>query len=513
MRNDEMPQRPMSRASAFVAAWALSSVLVTLLSAATAIRMFGTGPLCEPTLLFFRISRQSDYASIANVVAAGAPYASGLQYLPGAVLLLDLLNWIARITPPATFAPFLAPAGDFCPYIEPNRDRIFDGGFLALGLIGILATGLIVTFLLLATASRTQRIIGFALTVIVSGWMMLSPDAYPVSALLVGTVVGGLAAVFLIWRRRVPRLVLVPLVGANYPLVYALDRGNLDVAAYALVVVAMIILVRSPRTPAHRLAGILGIVAAGMIKLFPFFLAGIPLRGLGRRGTLPYVLIGVLAAAIVFIIGSIAAGQSIASVAVAIPRNLGFLPGNEPDPNDLGSSSIWVLFSNRTLFGFFVHVDLLANGWEIARTRYETLGPGIRIIQALAPFAALLISWRMRGPLWLAFTTASLVLILFGTGGGTYRLLLLVIATGLIVHALDQREVHETPREHDSTHTGSLLLIGLIGASLGAATSPWFLSAAGGIEWTQQVPSDPLFGVLPLLTLALGLYLYRRFRT
>ena len=502
----------MRRSSAFVAAWAGSTIFVTLASAFNAIRMFGTGPMCEPTLLFFRISRQSDYSTIAKVVDTGTPYAFGLQYLPGAVLLLDVLNTISHVANPPSVVPLMRPAGDFCPYLEPNHDRIFDWGFLTLGALGITATGLIATFLLLSGSLRPQKAAGFIITVAVGLWVMLTPDAYPVTALAIASLVGVASIGALLTLGRVPRLMLMPLLGANYPLVYALDRGNLDVAAYAVVAVSMILLVRAPRTPIRRGLSLLGIVVAGMVKLFPFFLAGIPLRGLRWRVALVYGLIGAAGAAAIFILGSIAAGQSLAAVAVAIPRNLGFLPGDGPDPNDLGSSSIWVLFSNRTIFGFLVYADMIVNGWDAARSRYEAVGPVIRIIQGIAPFAALAVSWRLRGPLWLAFTASSLILILFGTGGGTYRLLLLIVAIGLIVRALDDGA--DAPRrEHPNTRTNSLLLIALIGASLGAATSPWFLTRPTGAEWAQQVPSDPLFGVLPLLTLALGLYLYRRFRT
>ena len=454
----------------------------SLVSAWRATRTDGQALPCGPSVLFIRISRFSDFDLMVPVVRAAHPYALGLQYPPGAVVLFRALS-----DAPDTLARWIGlqyvhervaastNAGDIaaCPTV------VLDGSHAALVLIGGIGLALIAVRFLFRHEHLALRCVTALAIVASTVFAVGAIDIYN----QVLAVVGNTALVALIVQmaigRRLPSMVFAPLLGTSYAIVFSIDRGNIDVVLFLMLVVAIALIdVRRPRLTAMHLSA--GLVAlAVVIKVYPAFLLGIYLR---RRASRPALITAIVAGLALYLAGALAIGEGPLG---PINGMRGNLTGGGGDPG-------WGLIFSRSLLAFLQFASFERTG-NPAITAYPALVAAWPFISLGAVVAAFAVLARARSPFWVRLGLAISIVLVFNSGGGVYRLFLVLIAAAVAVAALD-------PPRRGGRHPLQYLAI----AIAGIAISPLYMNRLPGGP-IGFVPDDTLYGSGALLVL-LALY-------
>lgn len=277
-----------------------------------------------------------------------------------------------------------------------------------------------------------------------------------------------------------PRWMFSLVLGLAYPLMFAWDRGNLDLVAILLIVWALLLYKRGGTRSLVIMGALLGVATA--VKLWPLYLVGLLLHRNMRWALAAYV--GGLAAAL--LLGG------------ALSGNLWFavesLAGTSGRGSDLGSP--WLLYFNRTLTSGINSVLLLLDPTEApVWLSTHTSGFAFSIIGVGALIAA---TWVMstHRELWLRLTLASTIMILAAPTSGVYRLGTLWVALLMLVWQLDSWA--NGVRNINRTRYACVVLLSLSISPLYLGTLPQ--PAFNESPWMGP-PTDTLIGTAILIVL------------
>ena len=459
---------------------AISISVMTVVSSLAAIRFSGFWPTCTSNQLFYRgAARFSDLLSVFGSLNAANPYSTGFEYPPGSLPVIRLLAGLTGEVPPQSGIAWLYDyVGSAIPQepISSCQPEALLWAHLVLILFGALTVALLMYWFFATELSSRERAALAVVTGVLFGFCMALIELYTIVLLVVGTT--SLASLWLLRNRvtRLPVYVFVLLLATSYPVVYGVDRGNLDV-----VVLLLVAAFAASQALSHRKwamcggTALLGVAVA--IKLWPVFLVG----ALFRRGSTVLSLTVFLASiAVTSLLGTLLFSLDVPTTAsqliTALTRNSGAV------------TSDWNLLFNYTWGAGLSYLVIMIGGSELLETlRPLWLGTQgwLVIIAQFAAFAVLL----LKRPFWQTFGLASCLSLLFITFAPPYRVAILLVAAGLLVHHLSTRQSRPSRLE--------MLAVTL----LGLVIAPTYLWSLPGITPLGVAPSGTLVGSLLLTAL------------
>ncbi len=156
---------------------------------------------------------------------------------------------------------------------------------------------------------------------------------------------------FLLSRARARGRLLCAAVAISPGVMLGVERGNVDILLFAVVVAALALFRRSP---AARVAGEAMLLGAALLKLFPVFAWGVLLRQPRRPAIASILLIGAA-----FAIYVVATADTIRAIERAVPQNVGFSYGADVGFDSLGAGDWPTRFA---LAAAVIAIALLARG-------------------------------------------------------------------------------------------------------------------------------------------------------
>lgn len=459
---------------------AISISVMTVVSSLAAVRFSGLWPTCTSNILFYRgAARFSDLLSVFGSIKAGDPYSTGFEYPPGSLPLIRLLGLLNGEVPPQSGIAWLYDyVGRAIPQepISSCQPEALLWAHLVLILFGALTVALLMYWFFATGLGSRERVVLAITTGALFGLCMALIEFYTIVLLIVGMT--SLVSLWLLRNRltRLPVYVFVLLLATSYPVVYGVDRGNLDVVVLLLVAAFAASQVLSrPSWTMYGGTALLGVAVA--IKLWPVFLVG----ALFRRGSMVLSLtVFLVAMTMTSLLGTFLFSLDVPTTASqfidALTRNRGAV------------TSDWNLLFNYTWGAGLSYLVIMIGGTELL----ETLRPmwlGLQgwlvIFAQFAAFAVLL----LKRPLWQTFGLASCLSLLFITFAPPYRVAILLVAAGLLVHHLSTRQSRP-----DRLEMLAVTLLGLV-------IAPTYLWSLPGITPLGVAPSGTLVGSLLLATL------------
>lgn len=269
---------------------------------------------------------------------------------------------------------------------------------------------------------------------------------------------------------------VIPFLATSYPVVYAVDRGNLDVLAFVLIAVVVAVW-QSPRLGRTRphIAAVLVAIAV-TIKLWPVYLLGWFVR---RRNAWGLLTFGI-ASAVMLVIGS-------ALVDMTVIDSTQQLLGRMGTRSDSFENE-WLLVFNRTAFSVPGYLIAAIGGLDAWQAAAHVWAPVQQILaQLISIIAMVLMALPVR--LWVRFGLASAAVVSFSFSSSPYRLAVIVIAAALVA-----RYLIEHPGLADRR-------IGWLAVLLGLNVAPLYLWSWPGLSPLGVDPSDTLIGSVLMLAL------------
>ena len=389
--------RRTSHAARSLRFFAGSFAVVSLLTALVNIRHFGFRIPEAQGILFRPAARFGDLADPLLAVANGLPYAQytnrdgvvypfGQNYPPGFIPLLRALGSISLQHAEILTAGILGIAL----FVLVHQLALVHAPQARLG-AGVLAVG--------TYAAATQLL-----------------DFYPVVLLISA---GGIVLLMLnVWGRTgVPLLlaVVVPLA-VGFPTIFAVDRMNIDIAVFAIAVVAMVGLQRK-----HDTAGMVGIGIAAAMKIYPAYLIVAGTDTTRWRWLVRAIVVGITMAAW-SLVGILMTHHGI-SGGVSGFRTVLEWYDKTYSIGDAGMEYGASLFTGIK----FVVDQTGGNGQELAATIF----PAWRILWIPVCVGTAVITVVLRYPIWARVTIVTAVMLLASPVTGSYRCLFLLIPIAL----------------------------------------------------------------------------------
>jgi hypothetical protein len=303
-------------------------------------------------------------------------------------------------------------------------------------------------------------------------------DFYPVVLLISA---GGIVLLMLnVWGRTgVPLLlaVVVPLA-VGFPTIFAVDRMNIDIAVFAIAVVAMVGLQRK-----HDTAGMVGIGIAAAMKIYPAYLIVAGTDTTRWRWLVRAIVVGITMAAW-SLVGILMTHHGI-SGGVSGFRTVLEWYDKTYSIGDAGMEYGASLFTGIK----FVVDQTGGNGQELAATIF----PAWRILWIPVCVGTAVITVVLRYPIWARVTIVTAVMLLASPVTGSYRCLFLLIPIALWIAVCCDGTAPHTRR------LGSYAVAVLFGAAL-APKSLWGLDLPFIMSLTSETLLMP--AVLLLLVAA-----------
>ena len=456
--------------------------VMTVLSSLAAMRFSGFWPTCTSNILFYRGSaRFSDLLSVVNSADSPDPYSTGFEYPPGSLALIKLLSILSAEAPPETgFAWLYGYIGDSVPQtlVENCQTGELLWSHILTVIIGAVTVALLMYWFFGAILAIRKRVMAAIITGLLFAVCFALVEIYSIVLLVVG-----LLSLLSLWlfrseARWTPIYAFIPLLATAYPVVYGVDRGNLDVFVLLLVTAfAASQVYAQTRVATFIGAALLGVAVA--IKLWPIFLSG----ALFRRKPNWVSLLGfaaavVLTSALGVTLFELSWPATITQFAEALARNRDAV------------TSDWNLLFNYTWSAGLSYLLILVSGPELlqaVRPMWLGVQGWLVIISQLAAVAVLL----MRRPLWQTYGLASSISLLFTTFAPPYRVAILLVAAGLLVRHLSL--VNYPPRKLE------LFALSLLGLTI----APTYLWSLPGLTPLGVAPSGTLVGSLLLSALTI----------
>jgi len=479
----------LSLADAFIAAIVIGS----LVSAFNALRTDGVRASCSPAILFFRSERFSDQSAMLQVAHANRPYELGLQYPPGALPVWRLvsvtpdwmlrwsgMDWIQR----HSVLPGLHAMGEQACRVP----QLVSPDVLPLAIAGGLELAVIATFLLFSGERLAFRVAtGICVTLGVLGVTSLL-DWYALILAMAATISLVAIIVQVTTGRRVPSVVFSPLIACMYPVIFAIDRGNIDVYVFLLIAIFIVFFLqaRRPILAVHVSAIILA--CAIVIKFFPIFLIGLFFRRRSYRLGLITMAVGVIA---VYYLSLVGTSESLLDPLIGIRKNLTTSPSSCGVACDPG----WGLIFGRSLLAFIQYSGVMLGGTNRFSEWYSLLAPHWSRISLVAVFVGAAILSRRRLPLWVSLGLATSLVMAFNTGGGVYRLSLVLISAVVMIWQLQKSSasVVYLPPDSDIRAARPAALHYLLVFVMGLSVAPFYVGRIP-LSVLGAAPKDTLFG-------------------
>jgi hypothetical protein len=447
--------------------------IVTLASCVSVFVRQGLSPTCSVGVLFTRgTSRFSDFNDVAAQAVLATPWSSPFEYPPGAVGLLRLLvdphpfGWIA--SPGAAAYHYVAQFTSEAVRLECPPTPMPSG--VAMMALASAAALSLVFFSWIARGDRRTRI---SASIAVFAAMQL-----PVAALEFTTWVfmaGGVGALLVLALTNRPSVWGFNLVAAfpfacAYPLVFGVDRGNIDVIAFTLIAIGVAVLkVRAVSGLAYVMFGL-----AAAIKLWPIFLVGL-IKGNCWAGRLGLFLLGLVPITLAASLET--EGGAPAALKGTVDALFVRAQGND--------SAGWLLVFNRTLSS---GADYLCALIDWSPPAYVALGlDRVFAILGVASLLLGLISLTLPVPFAIRFGLGVCLVIALAPTSGVYR-----SAAALIVLAVVMGSLRNPVFQF--LYGSTVVLLGLLAVTV----SPLYLFELEGLTPLANgvAPSDTLFGSL-----------------
>ena len=469
---------------------AVSISLMALVSPLASIRFSGFWPTCTSNILFYRGSaRFSDLWVLLTTSASSDPYANGFEYPPGSLPLIRFFESIWREAPPQTGIVWLYNATGSAVPQDPMQSCLTEPllwAHLALVSCGLVAVVMLMYWLFSAGYGTSFR---WTVALVSGAVYLLAFSALEMySAVLFVSGCWALIGLWLIRKgRRIPTaILLVPLIATAYPIVFGVDRGNLDVVILPLLVAFAVIMTTSQRRSTDCLAAaFLGVAVA--IKLWPVFLIGALFRRRARWEMLAAFSLSLVAVTLL--------GTNVVSDRW-IQVGLQFVDVFSGSGSAVTSN--WNLAFNYTWGAGLSYLVVMTGGQE-ALDSLRPLWLGIQqFLILMAPILAAMVFF-LRRPFWQLFALASSLFLVLTSFAPPYRVTILVIAAGLMVRHF--RLTGQVPQRLDL----------LVATFLGLSIAPTYLWTLPGITPLGVAPSGTLIGAIVLLTLT-GLLIARVLR-
>ena len=396
---------------------------------------------CLPSVLFFRSNRFSDQSLMLEVAHASRPYDLGLQYPPGALVVWKFVSatpdWLFRwsgldwLQSHPLLLGFGASAEQFCQLGLPD---LVSPEVMPLAIAGGLELAFIAAFFMFPAERVSLR----ALTAIciVIGVLLITAllDWYALVLAVVATIALLALVVQVVSARRLPSVVFAPLIASMYPVIFAIDRGNIDVYVFLFVAIFIVLFTqaRRPFLAVHISAIVLA--CAIVIKIFPLFLIGLFFRKRSLRRGVITVTVSVIAMYYLSLLGT---SEGFLEPLVGMRRNL------TPDKGSCGVACDpeWGLMYGRSFLAFIQFVGITISGENRFNELYLLLAPQWAKISLVAVVVGATILSRRRLPLWVALGLATSLVMVFNTGGGVYRLSLVLISAAVMIWQLQKPSV------------------------------------------------------------------------
>ena len=382
----------------FVGSFAIAS----LLTAGVNVRQFGYRIPEAQGILFRPAARFGDLADPLRAVANGLPYAQytnsdgvfypfGQNYPPGFIPLMRALGSLsldhAAILTAAVLGATLFVLVHQIAFALAPQARL---------LLGVLTLG--------AYAAATQLL-----------------DFYPVVLIIVSA--GIVLLILNIWGQTTIPLLLATAMpfAVGFPTIFAVDRMNIDIAVFAIAVIAMVALRRGHDTTGMSLIGI-----AAAMKIYPAYLVVGGADAPRWRWVVRLALIGV--------------GMAVWSVVGILMTQHGFsgaIHGFRDVLNwydqTYSISDAGMEYSASLLTGLKFVVDQRGgNGQELAATIF----PAWRLLWIPVCMAVALVTILLRYPIWARLTIVTAVMLLASPVTGSYRCLFLLIPIAIWIASL-----------------------------------------------------------------------------
>ena len=403
-------------------------------------------------LLFAPNSRLTDTYTLLGLLRTGDMYGAGFQYPPGSLVAITITDRF-----------FSADVG------APQVAAAVAGMAI---LIGVLA---------FRDARFAERVAAGALAGMTT-YATVSTHAHLVVPL---AVVGAatVAAIGVLWivRRDVPRLVIVPAIAVCYPLVFSVDRGNLETYVFALLAISASLVFGIRRS--RGAAGVAGVMfgLAVAIKVLPVTLIAVQSS---RRHRWAFVLAGAGGVAFASVYGLITVGQGPLDVLSAMRGN-NFAGGERPP-----GSLTWGLFYHRGIASAAMYALAQSRGYDAMEQVMLGLIPFFLLGGIIILLAVVVASALLPGPVWMRYTAVAAASMLFANASVLYRAPIIVIALSLWLASAAIR-----PRGLEAA-TAVLFALVLTPYAFGSIPTPL-------VDAAPAAPSDTLYGTLALLGLFL----------
>lgn len=407
------------------------------------VRQFGWERPVSYALLFDPNSRFSDTTSLVTLFREGGMYDRGFQYPPGAVPLVESLGRLA-----------------------------FDQMGLAQIVAAAIAMGILVGVLMFNDASRIERVAAGGLAAVSTYLITDSHAQFTGALMLVGAATAACAVLQLVLNLPIPRLVLIPAVASSYPLVFSVDRGNLETYAFAAAALSAAVAFGARKS---GLAGVIGGVLFGVAvaaKVLPVVLVG---AQRGRQRVVVFCGGAFVALAAMSVWGLSLVHRSPGEALSAMAGN------NASSPEGYA----WSLFYHRGVTQGLVYALVELRGFDGMQAVITPVAGYLPLVGVPVLLAVIAAGFILPGPSWMRYATAASAMVLFANANVVYRASFLSIGLVLWLAAMARPNACQEP---------------VIAALFAAALSPY---AFGSVMTPLgfAAPSDTLFGTLAVLAL------------
>lgn len=445
--------RPSSASHATSVLAATFASLALLAATALLVR---TGSLHSPEfggLLFGPGARFSDLTDVVSASASRMPYGAAST------------NTAGPAYPPGLFGLTYA-----LEHVSLSVARTI------VGTLTVLALAALVGFVGMAAWSRGARVASAAVSAGAMCATLAVLDWYAVTA--------GIAAIIIlvaILAQRVvpaaPRLVALPVAfGTSLPMIFALDRMNIDVIVFVLVVATLILYQR-------RRGGLAGVTfgAAIAIKIYPVYLAVADTRKVGRVKRLA---LAATAAISLTLFGVSTTAYSLRAAVDGFNRSLIYFEQNYIVASSGMPYGASLLTAIRIVYRESGRLDVN----DFTARIYPAWKTGSAV--AIIALAALTVIVNL--PQWSRLVVMVTALMVLSPNTGMYRATLLLVAIAVWLHYLDESRLKRP----------ITALEVCLAASLGAGIAPLTFAQIGGFEPTVNLTTQTLLA--PLVYLVVG---------
>lgn len=317
------------------------------------------------------------------ITPAGIAYPEGINYPPGIVPILRTLSLLSDTQQRGVLVIALALSGSALLYAIAFARLPVRRGVLA----AIFSCGVCTTYFTL--------------------------DEYPLVCLVVAVVSGTLALASAVRNLTLAPVAIALVLGTSFPVVFAIDRMNVDIAVFAVGSLAAILAYRSRTGGAALLVG-----AAIAMKIFPFALLELFERTRIRE-TARTVMIIAAAAVVATAIGIASTDHSPTAVAHGFSHALKWV--NEK----------YVIGNAGMPYGYALFTGAKAvyvQATDADPTAYAARMSGVwSVLWIPMTAAAMLVVWLLRFPRWSRVMIAVCLVLLLSPISGSYRAIYLLI--------------------------------------------------------------------------------------